>query len=294
MESFENLAISNALPTNQDFYLLSNDDIREKRSALEIKLPANFSWESIFPSEEKPKRRRRRRKRPKNKMVAQGSDPKPLKVSKTTPKPSAIFFTTNENKGCGEATAVGSGFNTFGFLAMMITAFNAVNLIASNNNNRRNNNNNNNNDNNDNNSNLGEANTNGMVENPSNMINLPPIPGRRLFTRSADFVKSSTYLAYAQVMKALVWFQVSSSNCKRRVLCELNQSLKKMDFEHLAIVSSIALAQNTNKTNVEDLMKSARTGRRSSFPCVNIFSKECSTMEFNALRDDAENLLWKQ
>ena len=40
----------------------------------------------------------------------------------------------------------GGGFNTFGFLAMMLAAFNAVGLIASNNNNRRNNNNNNNND----------------------------------------------------------------------------------------------------------------------------------------------------
>ena len=68
---------------------------------------------------------------------------------------------------------------------MMITAFNAVNLIASNNNNRRNNNNNNNNDNNDNNGQINEANTMGDIENPNNMINIPPLPGRRLFIRSA-------------------------------------------------------------------------------------------------------------
>ena len=67
---------------------------------------------------------------------------------------------------------------------MMITAFNAVNLIVSNNNNRRNNNNNNNNDNNDNNGQIQEANTMGDIDEQMGMVVLPPLPGRRLFTRS--------------------------------------------------------------------------------------------------------------
>ena len=68
---------------------------------------------------------------------------------------------------------------------MMITGFNAVNLIASNNNNRNNNNNNNNNDNNDNNGQTQEAGTFGDIDNPGTPVVVPPLPGRRLFTRSA-------------------------------------------------------------------------------------------------------------
>ena len=67
----------------------------------------------------------------------------------------------------------------------MITGFNAVNLIASNNNNRNNNNNNNNNDNNDNNGQTQEAGTFGDIDNPGTPVVVPPLPGRRLFTRSA-------------------------------------------------------------------------------------------------------------
>ncbi len=63
---------------------------------------------------------------------------------------------------------------------MMLAAFNAVNLVASNDNNRRNNNNNNNNDNNDNNNVLNEGNTMSEIDNPMNMIILPPVTGRNL------------------------------------------------------------------------------------------------------------------
>ena len=109
--------------------------------------------------------------KPKNRKKDQGSASNRhpiLSISKTTPKPSVIFFPTNENEGCAEANTVGrlsytvrqestetviylkfvnagSGFNTFGFLAMMLAAFNAMSLVASNSNSNRNNNNNNNN-----------------------------------------------------------------------------------------------------------------------------------------------------
>lgn len=45
----------------------------------------------------------------------------------------------------------GGGFNTFGFLAMMLAGFNVLNIVSNNINNRNNNNNNNKNENNDNN-----------------------------------------------------------------------------------------------------------------------------------------------
>ena len=94
-----------------------------------------------------------------------------------------------------------------------------------------------------------------------------------------------------------MWYQVKKLNCERRVMCEINQGLKRLNFEPLAIVTSIALIQNSNVTSIEEtqkLMKAARTGRIGKYPCSNIFSSECSTKEWNTLRDNAENLLWKQ
>ena len=80
-------------------------------------------------------------------------------------------------------------------------------------------------------------------------------------------------------------------------MCEINQGLKRLNFEPLAIVTSIALVQNSNVTDsseTQKLMKAARTGRIGKYPCSKVFSSECSTKEWNTLRDNAENLLWKQ
>ena len=80
-------------------------------------------------------------------------------------------------------------------------------------------------------------------------------------------------------------------------MCEINQGLKKLNFDKLAIVTSIAIVQNSNVTNIAEsqkLMKAARTGRIGKYPCSNVFSSECPTKEWNILRDDAENLLWRQ
>ena len=74
-----------------------------------------------------------------------------------------------------------SGFNTFGFLAMVLTAFNAISLISNNNNNNNDNNNNNVNDNNNNNVNINEGTNMGNIEDSNNMVNLPPAPGGRKF-----------------------------------------------------------------------------------------------------------------
>ena len=59
-------------------------------------------------------------------------------------------------------------------------------------------------------------------------------------------------------------------------MCEINQGLKRLNFEPLAIVTSIALIQNSNVTRIEEtqkLMKAARTGRIGKYPCSNIFSR---------------------
>ena len=94
-------------------------------------------------------------------------------------------------------------------------------------------------------------------------------------------------------MKALMWFQVSRKNCKERTLCEMNQSLKNLGFPELSLIATIALVQNSENSNVKNLMKSGRTGRKSNYPCSNIFSSQCSNQQWKNLKDDAENLLWK-
>ena len=96
-------------------------------------------------------------------------------------------------------------------------------------------------------------------------------------------------------MKSLLHFQVANV-CKRRVLCELNQKLMKLgDFKDLAIVTSIGLVQNSvDHDNTQSYMKAARTGRLSKYPCAQIFSSECSRLDWNRVRDTAELLLWKQ
>jgi len=65
------------------------------------------------------------------------------------PDPSVVFFPTGGNSQsgakCQDEESGGGGFNTFGFLSFLITAYNMASLISNNNNNNRNNDNNNNN-----------------------------------------------------------------------------------------------------------------------------------------------------
>ena len=74
---------------------------------------------------------------------------------------------------------VGGGFNTFGFIAMVLAGFNVMNIVSNNINNRNNNNNNNKNENNDNNNQINEANNKGSIMN-NNMAMLPFVPGRSI------------------------------------------------------------------------------------------------------------------
>merc|ERR1719150_448403 len=75
----------------------------------------------------------------------------------------------------------GGGFNTFGFLSMMIAGYNLVGLIANNGNQNNNNNDNNDNINNNNNQNVNEATTDTMGPMSMGTIIVPPLPpGRAL------------------------------------------------------------------------------------------------------------------
>ena len=73
----------------------------------------------------------------------------------------------------------GGGFNTFGFIAMMLAAYNLIGLVSNNGNQNNDNNINRNNDNNNNNQNVNEATTD--TENMNmGMVILPPLPPGRM------------------------------------------------------------------------------------------------------------------
>ena len=90
-----------------------------------------------------------------------------------------------------------AGFNTFGFLTMVLTAYNAISLMSNNNNNNNDNNNNNNNDNNNNNVNINEGNNKGEIEDPNNMVNLPAAPGGRRIRLARSLIKQNKTSAEA-------------------------------------------------------------------------------------------------
>ena len=83
------------------------------------------------------------------------------------------------------------GFNTFGFLAMVLASFNALNLVSSNNSNNNRRNNNNNNNNNDNNNIVNEGNTMGQIMNVNPPIILPPVSGKKKRRRRKRNTKRS-------------------------------------------------------------------------------------------------------
>ncbi|XP_023333967.1 ras-related protein RabX [Eurytemora carolleeae] len=84
--------------------------------------------------------------------------------------------------------STGGGFNTFGFLSMMIAGFNLVGLISNNGNQNNDNNINRNNDNNNNNQQVNMANTPSEFM-TNNMIIAPPLPGRMLDVEIKEPIK---------------------------------------------------------------------------------------------------------
>ena len=74
----------------------------------------------------------------------------------------------------------GGGFNTFGFIATMLAAYNLIGIVSNNGNQNNDNNENNQNDNNDNNQNVNQATTD-TEQNNNGMVVVPPLPpGRQL------------------------------------------------------------------------------------------------------------------
>ena len=52
--------------------------------------------------------------------------------------PAVVFFPTNADSDCMDGSA-GGGFNTFGFIAMMLATYNLVGLVSNNGNQNNNN-----------------------------------------------------------------------------------------------------------------------------------------------------------
>ena len=79
-------------------------------------LVSKFSWANNDDSGKKKSDYRvpTKRRRTKGQLSkAAASEPRPFKVARTTPKPSVVFFPTNEDNGCGEASAIGKNEHAF-------------------------------------------------------------------------------------------------------------------------------------------------------------------------------------
>ena len=112
-------------------------------------------------------------------QVQEASYVKKTTITEDAEDPAVVFFPTNQDSECMDG-ASGGGFNTFGFIAMMLAAYNLIGLVSNNGNMRNNNNINRNNDNNNNNQNINEANTDTMNMNTGSVTLAPLPPGRML------------------------------------------------------------------------------------------------------------------
>ena len=67
-----------------------------------------------------------------------GSETKKSRLVKDARDPAVVFFPTNADSDCMDGSA-GGGFNTFGFIAMMLATYNLVGLVSNNGNQNNNN-----------------------------------------------------------------------------------------------------------------------------------------------------------
>ena len=66
------------------------------------------------------------------------SETKKSHLLKDARDPAVVFFPTNADSDCMDGSA-GGGFNTFGFIAMMLATYNLVGLVSNNGNQNNNN-----------------------------------------------------------------------------------------------------------------------------------------------------------
>ena len=66
------------------------------------------------------------------------SEIKKTRLVKDARDPAVVFFPTNADSECMDGSA-GGGFNTFGFIAMMLATYNLVGLVSNNGNQNNNN-----------------------------------------------------------------------------------------------------------------------------------------------------------
>jgi len=121
--------------------------------------------------------------RTKSRLKPSGSEVSKTSITEPAQDPAVVFFPTNQDSECMDGST-GGGFNTFGFIATMLAAYNLIGLISNNGNQNNDNNDNNNNDNNNNNQNVNEANTDTAGMNMG-MVILPPLPPGRMLNITA-------------------------------------------------------------------------------------------------------------
>ena len=71
-------------------------------------------------------------------QTAVASETKKSRLLKDARDPAVVFFPTNADSDCMDSSA-GGGFNTFGFIAMMLATYNLVGLVSNNGNQNNNN-----------------------------------------------------------------------------------------------------------------------------------------------------------
>ena len=72
------------------------------------------------------------------KQAGSTSETKKTRLLKDARDPAVVFFPTNADSDCMDGSA-GGGFNTFGFIAMMLATYNLVGLVSNNGNQNNNN-----------------------------------------------------------------------------------------------------------------------------------------------------------
>ena len=155
---------------------------------------------------------------------------------------------------------------------MVLTAFNAISIVANNNNNDNDNNNNNDNDNNNNNVNINEGNNKGNIEDPNNMVNLPAPPGgrrkrlkRRIIIKQSN-TKSKVHCKSQGTQKALAHIVIDAikllpnihkfcsdeqmiARCLPQLLCVLRKRIKKRNREIFLHYSNHKNADGAHEEN---------------------------------------------
>ena len=186
-------------------------------------------------------------------------------------EPAVVYFPTNEDAECGDAAA-GGGFNTFGFLAAMLAAYNLIGAVT--NANQNNNDNNSNNDNNNNLQNVNEATTD-TEGGASGGVNLPPLPPGRMLGRARRNTGCGAGRGGKAAVAGLVtaWLRVAAGHhagagpgCAARAVCQANWEARGGGGRDTAELGTLVLASRLPRLPrlppAPDIVWAGRLGRK--------------------------------